>query len=71
MMKIKLEIILKPSEGTRTVMEPKVVPAYNGDGDTDYICGKCGALLADKIRKGQVQNIVVRCPKCGQYNEFP
>ena len=73
MMKIKLEVISKPSEGTRTIMEPKVGPAFKGDGDTDYICGKCGTVLAEKMRKGQVQikNIVVRCPKCGQYNEFP
>jgi len=71
MMKIKLKIIPEPSEGTRTVMKPKVVPAFKGDGDTDYVCGQCGVVLADKMRQGQVQNIVVRCPKCGKYNEFP
>ena len=73
MMKIKLKIIPKPSEGTRTVVKPKAGPAFKGDGKTDYICGQCGAVLAEKMRRGEVQikNIVVCCPKCEEYNEFP
>jgi len=69
--KIKLAIISKPPEGTRTVIESNASPAFKGEGDSDYICGNCGAILAEKIRRGQIKNIVVRCPKCGQYNEFP
>ena len=70
-MKIKLNIVAKPPEGSRTVIECKVSPAFRGEGDTDYICGDCGTLIAEKMRRGQIKNIVVRCPKCGQYNEFP
>ncbi len=69
-MRIKLKIIPKPSEGTRTVIESKVSPAFKGEGGSDYICGNCGTVLAEKIRRGQIKNIVVYCPKCGQYNEF-
>jgi len=70
-MEIKLGIIPKPSEGSRTVIESKVSPTFKGGGDVDYLCGSCGALIAEKVRRGQIRNIVVRCPKCGQYNEFP
>ena len=70
-MEIKLSIIPKPREGSRTVIESKVIPAFRGEGDVDYLCGKCGATLAEKVRRGQIKNIVVHCPKCRQYNEFP
>lgn len=70
-MKIKLGITPKPPQGTRTVIESKVSPAFKGQGDTDYICGNCGAILAGKVRQGQIRNIVIHCPNCGQYNEFP
>ena len=68
---MKLCIIPKPAEGSRTVIESKVNPAFKGEGDSDYVCGNCETILAEKIRRGQIKNIVVRCPKCGQYNEFP
>jgi len=70
-MEIKLNIISKPREGTRTVIESKVSPAFKGEGDVDYICGNCGALIAEKVRRGQIRNIVVHCLKCRHYNEFP
>jgi len=70
-MKIKLKIIPKPPEGTRTVIESNVSPAFKSEGNVDYICGNCGALIAEKVRRGQIRNIVVLCPKCGHYNEFP
>jgi len=70
-MEIKLSIIPKPREGSRTVIESKVSPVFKGEGDVNYICGNCGAILAEKVRQRQIRNIVVLCPKCGQYNEFP
>ncbi len=70
-MKVELSTVAKPREGSRTVIESKVSPAFRGEGDTDYICGGCGTLIAEKVRSGQIRNIVVCCPKCGQYNEFP
>ena len=70
-MRMKLNIVPEPPEKTRTVIESKVTPAFKGEGDIDYICGNCGVVLAEKIRQGQIRNIVIHCPKCGQYNEFP
>ncbi len=71
MAEIKLTTIEEPPEGTRTVIESKVTPTFKGEGDLDYICGGCGAIIAEKVRRGQIRNIVVLCPKCGKYNEFP
>ena len=68
---IKLNIIPRPRRGTRTVIESKVSPAFKGEGNVDYICGNCRALIAEKVHRGQIRNIVVHCPKCSQYNEFP
>ena len=69
-METKLNIVPKPPEGTRTVIESKVSPVFKGEGDLDYRCGNCGTILAEKMRQGQIKNIIVHCPKCGQYNEF-
>ncbi len=73
MKEIKLKIIPRPSEGTRRVMNPEVTPAFMGDGDNNYVCGQCGTILAESIRSEYVgiKNIVVCCPKCGEYNGFP
>ena len=70
-MEIKLTIISKPREGSRAVVESEVIPTLKGEGDLDYTCGNCGTLIAEKVRRGQIRNIVVRCPKCKNYNEFP
>ena len=70
-MTIKLNIVPKPAQGTRTLIESKISPAFKGEGETNYVCGNCGAVLAEKVRPGQIKNIVVLCPKCGKYNEFP
>jgi len=70
-MEIKLSIVPKPREGSRTIIQSKVSPAFKGEGEVNYICGNCGAILAEEVRQGQIRNIVVHCPKCGQYNEFP
>ena len=69
-MEIKLNIIPRPREGSRAVIESKVSPAFKGEGNVDYVCGNCGALIAEKVRRGQIRNIVVQCAKCEQYNEF-
>jgi hypothetical protein len=70
-MKIKLGIIPKPPQVNRTVTESKVSPAFKDEGDTNHIYGNCGAIPAEKLRRGQIRNMVAHCSKYGQYNEFP
>ena len=71
-----LKIIPKPIEGSRVVLVPtrNVVPVIKGNvpldkGGTTYQCGNCGLPLISNIREGQVRNIVIKCPLCGEYNE--
>ena len=72
-MKVKLKIITKPFGDDRRVLEPNVAPVLRGDKRSDdYICGKCGTVLAREIGRSlkKYMDIVMRCPRCGQYNEF-
>ncbi len=71
MMKIKLEIVPGSSEGTPPVRKSKAAPFVRGNGEIDYICGHCEAVLAEKMRLGQIKNLVFQCPTCGKKNKFP
>ena len=47
-------------------------PLFRGNGDTDYVCGHCGAVIASRM--GPRQHVIVDstvCPGCGSENEFP
>src|SRR5207245_4542770 len=44
---------------------------FEGEGNVDFQCGSCGSILARRIWKLSCNNIIVKCPMCGSYNEFP
>jgi ribosomal protein S27AE len=47
-------------------------PLFSGNGDTDYLCGNCGFVIAAGM--GPTQHVIVdhtTCPACGATNEFP
>jgi phage FluMu protein Com len=71
--KVKLRTIPTPAEGTRTVFELRgLFPAFTGKGETDLVCGNCGQVLVEGIGSDAIiKNIVIKCPKCGNYNELP
>jgi phage FluMu protein Com len=66
-----LKVIPEPEPNTRAVLAPapRVSPAIKGTGNIDLLCGKCREILVEGIVEGQIQNIVIRCPKCESYNE--
>lgn len=69
---VKLKIIQKPGELTRSVIHgtgSKVPPLFKGQGNINYQCGQCGAVLAEHAWKQSLCNIVIQCPKCQSYNE--
>jgi hypothetical protein len=43
-------------------------PLLTGQGDTDYLCGNCDQVIAEKIEKGQINRVSVECPACGVSN---
>jgi phage FluMu protein Com len=71
--KVQLRIIPTPAEGTRTVFVIQgLFPAFSGKGETDFVCGHCGQVLVEGIGGDAViKNIVIKCPKCENYNEIP
>ena len=47
-------------------------PLFRGTGDTDYLCGNCGSVIAASM--GPNQRVIVdatTCSVCGAENEFP
>jgi hypothetical protein len=47
-------------------------PLFHGTGDTDYLCGNCGFVIAAGM--GPKQRVSVdsaSCSACGAENEFP
>ena len=68
---LRLSVIRKPAEGTRTVFVsqgPDTV-MMRGDANVVFTCGGCRAPILDGVRADQVRNIVFRCNGCGCYNE--
>lgn len=49
-----------------------IQPLFRGNGDTDYLCGNCGAVIAASMAPNQ--HVIVdtaTCSACGAENEFP
>jgi hypothetical protein len=66
--------ISEPAPGTRTVWATtKSDPSFlffKGDGQYDLKCGKCARRLAAGLGDfGQLQTVVIKCPKCGTFND--
>jgi hypothetical protein len=49
-----------------------IKPLFRGNGETDYVCGNCAAVIASEM--GPTQHVIVDttiCSGCGAENEFP
>lgn len=75
---IRLKVIPEPDEGTRSVFitdstEREFVFIRGvGEGKTANLsldCGKCGKPLIQDLKRDQIRWIVLRCPRCGTYND--
>jgi DNA-directed RNA polymerase subunit RPC12/RpoP len=78
MPQIRLQVVEPPPEGsTATVLMQQDVshPVFTGHGPVetgvDYLCGKCGAVLALNVREKQFRNIVFSCKGCSSFNRVP
>jgi hypothetical protein len=70
----RLGIIQEPAPLTRSVVRgsgKEIRPLFVGQGDLNCLCGKCGINLAKSVWDASVGNVVVECPGCRAYNEFP
>ena len=72
-MQIALEVIPEPQPGTAAVLisdKRGPHPVMQGGGDVNYTCGACGNTLAKQVARGLLQQMVVKCPNCSEYNLF-
>ena len=65
--------VTRPSSGGLDEVAPEVgKPLFRGTGDTDYLCGQCGSVIAASMGPGQ--RVIIdsaTCSACGAENEFP
>ncbi len=65
--------VTRPPSGADDHRPPELVkPLFRGNGDTDYLCGNCGSVMAASL--GPNQRVIVdaaTCAACGAENEFP
>ena len=67
-----LRVVDEHPPKSRSVIHSKgVLPLFKGKGNTSYLCGKCGTVLVQNAWKFSLSNIVIECPDCQSFNEFP
>jgi hypothetical protein len=69
---IRLKVTHPPAGGSERAGPLPARPLFQGSGDTDYVCGSCGAVIA--ARMAPSQHVIVdtaTCSGCGAVNEFP
>lgn len=64
-------IPFKGSTDDHAMLCPDSGPALAGQGSIDWQCGKCGALLLERLYERQVLDILVRCYNCGGVGAMP
>ncbi len=72
--KTALRIIPEPEPLSRSVVHGttnQIPPFFTGTGNIDYSCGKCGILLAKRIWSLSISDVVLQCPSCKSFNDFP
>jgi hypothetical protein len=73
MVTITMKIIPESEVHGRAVLtrkdEDKVIA--RGSGEYSYTCGKCHTVLLENIVENELQNIVLKCGSCGEYNNLP
>ena len=69
---ISLKLTRPPSSAADHAAPELSKPLFRGTGDTDYVCGNCGAVIAASM--GPSQRVIVdtaTCSTCGAENECP
>ena len=73
-MRINCRIIPEPQEGTRPIYkknERKIEPLIVGEGDLDYICGRCDNIIAQSVSRSQIaSDAKFQCPYRQTFNEI-
>jgi ribosomal protein S27AE len=58
-----------PRDGGTAIQEDAERPVFNGHGPNDYVCVRCGNLLAASMDPAYMtKKVRVRCGRCGTVN---
>ena len=58
-----------PFDGGTAIQEDPDRPAFRGNGPDDYVCVKCGNVLAEAMHAMQMtKKVRVRCGRCSTVN---
>jgi hypothetical protein len=69
---ICLKVTRPASDAADQVPAELAKPLFRGNGDTDYLCGNCGSVIAASM--APTQRVIIdaaTCSVCGAENEFP
>lgn len=70
--KVRLKVIPEPAPQTRTVINlPEAGPVkgpITGQERRILLCGNCEAALMDGM---PISNVVLKCNRCGEFNNVP
>lgn len=67
-----LKVTRAPAGAVDEIAPERGKPLFRGTGDTDYLCGNCGSIIAANMGPGQRVIIdTAICARCGAENEFP
>jgi hypothetical protein len=65
----RLREIPQPEEGSRPVYLAVDGPVVTGGGDLSYQCAGSAATLIRNVSPGLATEVVVKCSRCGTWNE--
>jgi phage FluMu protein Com len=58
-----------PFDGGTAIQDPAGRPAFIGNGPDDYVCVRCGNVLAESMHALQMtKKVRVRCARCSTVN---
>jgi len=69
----QMEVIPEPAQGTAAILalnKSGQYPLMEGKGTTNYLCGACRNVICKSVERGQIINLVFKCPNCGSYNHI-
>jgi hypothetical protein len=69
---VRLKVTRAAADGFADPPPGSARPLFRGNGDTDYLCGNCDAVIAAGMAPGE--RVIVDtavCAACGSENEFP
>jgi ribosomal protein S27AE len=58
-----------PPDGGTALQEDPTRPVFHGNGPDDYVCVRCGNVLAEAMNRVQMtKKVRVRCGRCSTVN---